>query len=87
MKTNVEKKRKEPISETTVYRIMIAVTFIVAGVFLVKDLVVKDMGGAKVICLMLGGLLAMLIALRVFHVKQDIEQKLQFGQMIQKLIQ
>ena len=72
MKLNVEKKRKEPISETTVYRIMIAVTFIVAGVFLIKDLLVKDMGGAKVICLMLGGLLAMLIALRVFHVKQDI---------------
>lgn len=70
--TSTEKKRKEPISEIAVYRIMIAVTFVVAGIFLIKDLLVKDIGGAKIICLMLGGLLAMLIALRVFHVKQDI---------------
>lgn len=72
VKANVEKKRKEPISEKAVYRIMITVTFVVAGIFLIKDLLVKDMGGAKTICLMLGSLLAMLIALRVFRVKQDI---------------
>jgi len=72
VRVNVKKKRKEPISEIAVYRIMIAVTFVVAGVFLLKDLLVKDIAGAKVICLMLGGLLAMLIGLHVFHVKQDI---------------
>lgn len=72
MKADMKKKRKEPISEVAVYRIMIGVTFAVAAVFLIKDLLVKDIGGAKIICLMLGGLLAMLIALRVFHVKQDI---------------
>lgn len=72
VRVNVGKKRKEPISEIAVYRIMIAVTFVAAGVFLLKDLLVKDIAGAKVICLMLGGLLAMLIVLRVFHVKQDI---------------
>lgn len=72
VRVNVGKKRKEPISEIAVYRIMIAVTFVAASVFLLKDLLVKDIAGAKVICLMLGGLLAMLIVLRVFHVKQDI---------------
>ena len=72
MRVNAEKKRKEPISEIAVYRIMITVTFVVAGVFLIKDLLVKDIAGAKVICLILGGLLAMLVALRVFRVKQDI---------------
>lgn len=71
-KTNQEKKRKEPISEMAVYRIMIGVTFTVAAIFLIKDLAVKDLEGAKVICVMLGGILGMLVALRVFHVKQDI---------------
>lgn len=72
VKENTTKQRKEPISERTVYKIMIGVTFAVAGVFLIKDLLVKDIGGAKVICIMLAVLLGMLICLRVFHVKQDI---------------
>lgn len=72
-KKNPEKKRKEPISEKTVYKIMIGVTFVVAGVFLIKDLAVKDMEGAKIICIMVGALLAMLLALRLFRVNQDIK--------------
>ena len=38
VRENIGKKRKEPISEIAVYRIMITVTFVVAGVFLIKDL-------------------------------------------------
>ena len=44
VKENTTKQRKEPISERTVYKIMIGVTFAVAGVFLIKDLLVKDIG-------------------------------------------
>ena len=72
VKSDVKKKRKEPISEAAVYRIMIGVTFAVAAIFLIKDLLVKDLDGAKIICLMLGGLLVMLLALRFLHVKQDV---------------
>lgn len=71
-KLNSEKKQKEPISEIAVYRIMIGVTFAVAAVFLMKDILAKDFGGAKIICIMLGALLGMLVMLRVFQVKQDI---------------
>lgn len=71
-KMNSEKKQKEPISEIAVYRIMIGVTFAVAAVFLIKDILAKDLEGAKIICIMLGALLGMLVVLRVFRVKQDI---------------
>lgn len=66
------KQPREPISEKTVYRIMVGMTFAVGGIFLLKDLVVKDLGGAKVICIVFGILLAVLLSLKLLHVKQEI---------------
>lgn len=66
------KQQKEPINEKAVYRIMVGMPFAVGGIFLIKDLAIKDMNGAKVIAIMFGVLLAMLIGLKLLHVKQDI---------------
>ena len=66
------KQQKEPISEKTVYRIMVGMPFAVGGIFLIKDLLIKDLDGAKVIAIMFGVLLAMLVGLKLLHIKQDV---------------
>lgn len=73
MKEQVQKKRKEPISENTIHQIMVGVSFTVAGVFFIKDILVKDFGGAKVICMIMAALLAIILAMKVLKVNQNVK--------------
>ena len=40
------KQVKKPMSNSNIYRIMLWITFVVAGVFLLKNLIAFDAGGA-----------------------------------------
>ncbi len=62
---NEQKKKKAPMSHEAIYRIMLCITVAVAGLFLVKNLLAKEMQGVIAIGICLAVFAGLQIALRI----------------------
>lgn len=69
-----EKKAKSPISQEQIFRIMLIMTFAVAGVFFLKNLIGQSVKGAVVIGISLAVLVAIVVVMKKFQVSQEKQQ-------------
>lgn len=72
----MEKKqqRKEPISKDTIYKIMTSIAFAVAAIFFIKDLAIKEFGGAVFIGMCLVVFALAIFLMKKFQVKEKYQQ-------------
>lgn len=78
VKENIDKKKevKPPVSQEKIFKIMLIMTFSVAGIFFLKNILSKSLQGAIVIG----------VCLLVFWLAQFLMKKLQVSQLKQQLV-
>lgn len=69
-----EKKTKSPASQEQIFRIMIIMTFAVAGVFFLKNLIGHSIKGAAVIGISLAVLVGIIVGMKKLKVSQGRQQ-------------
>lgn len=67
-------KVKEPISKNTIFKIMLYVAFIVAGIFLIKNIISKELSGAISIGVCLGIFTIVVIVMKKLQLKAETQQ-------------
>lgn len=69
-----QRENKKPISKDTIFKVMLYVTYIVAAVFLLKNLFTKSLTGAVVIAVSLLVFTVVLISMRRCHARIESQQ-------------
>ena len=66
--------KKEPITKDQIFKIMRNITFIVASIFFVKDLLGGEIGGAIFIGICLGVFALIIVLMKKFNIPADKQQ-------------
>lgn len=74
MGAQVEKKNKEPLSDKKIHKIILILTFSVAGLYFLKDLIGKNWMEAAIIGAVLAIFAIIVFGMRLGHVKDDTKQ-------------
>jgi methyl-accepting chemotaxis protein len=71
-----EKKRlgKEPISKDSIFKMMVTISFVVSGVFLIKNILSQNILATIIIGIMLLLFIAIITVTRLLHVKDELRQ-------------
>lgn len=70
----IQKREKEPISNEKIFQIMLIVTYLVSGVFMLKNVLGSEWTGATVIGICMGVFTLMLAILKLTHAKAELAQ-------------
>lgn len=71
---NEKKKTRKPLSKGGIFKLMVALTYLVSGAFVVKNFLGGDMQGVAVVGGVLVAFTAVLVGMILFKVKHDIQR-------------
>ena len=74
MSIKPKKKQKAPVQQETIFKIMMSITFLVASLFLIKNIAAKAYDGAIVIGVCIFLFTAIVLAMKFFKVSQFKQQ-------------